>query len=1072
MSQELTVALRIKAFLSEARAAVRDFNKDLKDVGTAADQAGAKLGAVKPGGATSAQGLKETAQAAAVAAAGTKEVVQATNEAVQATMTWRQFLKQQMGPAMKEFTAQGMQHAEAHTAAIRKIAEEWKVYKASAAAAAPALRQVATEGSKAAETATAAASAQAKHNTTLQQGAMSAKQTAMAMRMLPMQITDIVTSLASGMPAHMVLIQQGGQIRDSFGGVTASLKAMLSMLTPARLVIGAVAGAVAALVLAYKQGSAEQDTFNRGIAMSGNAAGVSAGELADMARNVDRVVGTQAAAADTLAQLVATGRVGRQDLEEYAIAAVQMERTTGQAVSETVKNFAELGKAPLEATLKLNESLRYMTATLYDQLQALMRNGQEARAAALAQSAYANALAQASTTVEANLGTLERAWRGVAGAAKDAWDWMLGVGRKDTLQQQLDAVTKEIEKARGPFDPSAFGGNAEARARLKDNLLLQASLQEQIRLLQRGGEARADAAKTTDEYVKARQANQRYADAALNNEQRLQKKIEEYRRNNAKIRAGGGIISPEQERREEQAIREEVYGKGSALETAKARAALQRATLEANLRLLQAAIKDGDAIIVQAVADGNLSIAAAYAARLSQLTTESEAQRRVYEAEAAEIDKALRSAKTDAERAPLQQQRVEVLAKLKLLDSSLAEGARQLATWKTEQERQLATISARIRVDVSGLTGAFDREAVRAQIAEGMRGDRQAVGRMADPAEAAAATQRLDMIAAAGLAQAEFNARLAEAQRLQAQLSVTEGALQVQQQQGAISQVELEGRMRAARAAQLPLLQDILVKLQAIRAAMPPEAAAAIDAMTKNIGDLQNQAAAAAPVVTDLGTRLRNTAIDGLADAAAQAVTNFKNLRSSVAGMLKQIAGDIVRSGIKKALADQFSGAGAGGGGGGGGFLSAAVSIGRAIFGFAQGGLIRGPGTGTSDSIPALVGGQRPIAVSNNEFIQPQKAVQHYGLGFMEAVRTLKMPKPGFAFGGLVRAQQRARFATGGQVAGGGQAASVTVQMINNGTPQRVVDQRQQFDGRQMVVSVVLEDLNRGGPIAQAMRRS
>lgn len=226
---------------------------------------------------------------------------------------------------------------------------------------------------------------------------------------------------------------------------------------------------------------------------------------------------------------------------------------------------------------------------------------------------------------------------------------------------------------------------------------------------------------------------------------------------------------------------------------------------------------------------------------------------------------------------------------------------------------------------------------------------------------------------------------------------------------------------------------------------------------------------------------------DGLANAAATAVTDFKNLRSAISSTLKQIAGDIIRSGVKRALRSVFE-IDAGGvppnpfasGGGGGGVLGAIISVGRRIFGFAEGGLIRGPGTGTSDSIPALVGGRRPIAVSNNEFIQPERAVKHYGIGFMEAVRTLSLPKavvPRFNFGGMVGAHQRARFASGGSV---GSAASnssqplvapVVVQVINNGTPQRVSEQRQEFDGKQLVVSVMLDDISRNGRIAQALTR-
>ena len=51
--------------------------------------------------------------------------------------------------------------------------------------------------------------------------------------------------------------------------------------------------------------------------------------------------------------------------------------------------------------------------------------------------------------------------------------------------------------------------------------------------------------------------------------------------------------------------------------------------------------------------------------------------------------------------------------------------------------------------------------------------------------------------------------------------------------------------------------------------------------------------------------------------------------------------------------------------------------------------MIRGPGTETSDSIPAWL--------SHNEFVQPAAAVRHYGVAFMEAIRNRK-----FASGGHV----------------------------------------------------------------------
>lgn len=63
-----------------------------------------------------------------------------------------------------------------------------------------------------------------------------------AMRMLPAQITDVTTSLASGMPVWLVAIQQGGQIKDSFGGIIPTFKALLSLLSPLKVGLGAVVG--------------------------------------------------------------------------------------------------------------------------------------------------------------------------------------------------------------------------------------------------------------------------------------------------------------------------------------------------------------------------------------------------------------------------------------------------------------------------------------------------------------------------------------------------------------------------------------------------------------------------------------------------------------------------------------------------------------------------------------------------------------------------------------------------------------------------------------------------------------
>lgn len=509
----------------------------------------------------------------------------------------------------------------------------------------------------------------------------------------------------------------------------------------------------------------------------------------------------------------------------------------------------------------------------------------------------------------------------------------------------------------------------------------------------------------------------------------------------------------------------------SAFDRAKADAQLSKAQLEANLSLLEDSISRGNAVVEQAVKDGNVSIDAAYQARLSGLESQSAAQRKVLEVERAELQRALAKAAKPEERTGIEASLAQIDVRIKLLQPSLDEAKRVLGIWKTDQERELATITAKIRVDVAGITGKFDRSAFEQQLKLQSEADYKRIGGLADPADAERQRANLDLLIANGVAQAEINARLQDAQRIQQQLAVAEEAINVEQQSGQISQIEAEARIKAAREAQLPALREIVEQLRQMREALPAEAAAAIDQATVSIGQLHNQVQAATPVIVDFGTRARNTAIDGLADAAGNAVTNFENMGDTIRSTLKQIAGDILRSNIKRILTDQFTPDGGGGGGGSGLFGAVVSGVGK-IFGFADGGHIRGPGTGTSDSIPAIVDGKRPIAVSNNEFIQPERSVKHYGLGFMEAIRTLQFPKPRFAFGGLIQAHQAARFATGGAIkaAAGGAAPAVAITFVNQGTPQRVVEQQQTMNGKDVVVSVVLADLSNGGPISRGMR--
>ncbi|CAM5434750.1 hypothetical protein SGLAM104S_09026 [Streptomyces glaucescens] len=69
---------------------------------------------------------------------------------------------------------------------------------------------------------------------------------------------------------------------------------------------------------------------------------------------------------------------------------------------------------------------------------------------------------------------------------------------------------------------------------------------------------------------------------------------------------------------------------------------------------------------------------------------------------------------------------------------------------------------------------------------------------------------------------------------------------------------------------------------------------------------------------------------------------------------------------------------------------------------FPDGGYIEGPGSGTSDSILALMGSGAMARVSNTEYVVRSAAVQKYGVAFLDALNQGRLKVAGYAKGGKV----------------------------------------------------------------------
>ncbi|MBG5925510.1 phage tail length tape measure family protein, partial [Providencia rettgeri] len=283
-------------------------------------------------------------------------------------------------------------------------------------------------------------------------GAITLGQYRNAMRQLPMQMTDIVTSLASGMPIWLVMVQQGGQIKDSFGGVGNSFKAVLSLITPMRIAMLGLVGVTGSLVIAAYKGSKEFTEYNKQLILTGSYAGKTASQLDSLAKQLSGNGITQYRMADALAKVVGSGAFSGNQVGIVADISAKMEKAVGQDIDKTIEHFKRLKDDPVKAVTELNNSLHFLTAKQYEQIAAAEAQGRTEKAAELATKAYAEAMNQRSMSIVDNLGTLERAWNWIENAATKGWDAMLGVGRNPGLALDRQTAFAELQQAQKQYN--------------------------------------------------------------------------------------------------------------------------------------------------------------------------------------------------------------------------------------------------------------------------------------------------------------------------------------------------------------------------------------------------------------------------------------------------------------------------------------------------------------------------------------------------------------------------------------------------------------------------------------------
>lgn len=680
--------------------------------------------------------------------------------------------------------------------------------------------------------------------------------------------------------------------------------------------IGAAAAAVGAFAAVSYAAFQDVRELENALLITGNAAGLTEASFATISRTIEQSSNATISQAEEITLALArTGKFGSDVIASYGRAIAALTDITGRSADELAKEFAEMDGSIAQWAAKQNETWRFLTAAQYENIRAMEDRG-DVEGAQLALSEALND--RYATAVTERIGKIEGAWINIKKAASDYWKFA-----KDLAGQNEGNDAQLLERRQFQLEQrlkllSRYGRNPDDDAQVQEYRQEIFDLQSLIRESEQQAQEKTEQARRDAETIAAQQ---RIRDLSLraDRERQMQAELDKLAKDFEAARRTGTDnpdFSDENRKRLEDDIRKRFADRPDN----------QTREAENYIKNLEQ----------QAAAAGKTAaeITTLRAAEL-ELTA---AQRQRVEAAQAIIDK-------EKERLAVEKDQ-KTLADLQI-QLYRAQG-HEIAATNLEIDQQYGELIERLRArnDTANLdlvNQIIDLEKLKTRLAE---------------------------------AQSEIDKVMRDQQ-------TQEASINAQRESGLITEinarrqiVQLHKQTLAELEKQRPILEEMARQPGAIGEA----AARALEAINQQAEKLQG-------TTNVLVNTITNSLEDGLGDMIISLAKGTESFEDAIKSLAVTVAEAIIRiqaqqfaqalvgqgvnwvgAGISLA-ASMFSGAGASS-------SASGVTEGGLVLTASTGGHVTGPGTGTSDSIPAML--------SNNEFVARSAVVTQPGaLGFL-----------------------------------------------------------------------------------------
>ncbi len=253
-------------------------------------------------------------------------------------------------------------------------------------------------------------------------------------------------------------------------GVLAERTGAINLLfsaTGASLI--AAAAGIAAVIYEIAKGAESFNALTKASGATNDYIGMTSGQLKQMAVDLAGMGGSITDASATLTALISSGRVSGDTLLEAGRAAQAFAQQTGLAADKAAEAMIAFAANPSKALQELQEHYHEFSAAQVNVIEGYIKEGNVAAATAAAYADIAAHHKEMTSAVLADMGLIVGSYEGWKIKLESVANWLGNIGRASTQAENYASAVAAAAKAQENYNQAAmmpFGNTASAKAGL------------------------------------------------------------------------------------------------------------------------------------------------------------------------------------------------------------------------------------------------------------------------------------------------------------------------------------------------------------------------------------------------------------------------------------------------------------------------------------------------------------------------------------------------------------------------------------------------------------------------------